>query len=131
MEGNATQQNVELSVNDMLIKQADKSEPVNFQFINNGNNHIIKNNGSPLLVTKNGNNKETHINNKQVFAMQNNDITLFKDWETFTNEIKKGNVSQTFALNTSTKIQTQVKSSSTGTSEESPMSFMDLLSTTN
>lgn len=34
MEGNTTQQNVELAVNDMLIKQADTNKPVNFQFIN-------------------------------------------------------------------------------------------------
>jgi hypothetical protein len=112
MEGNATQQNVELAVNDMVIKQADKNKPVNFQFINNGDNHIIKNNGAPLLVTKNGNKKETQINNKQVFAIQNNDITLFKDRETFTSEIKKGNVSQTFALNTNTTIKTQVQETS-------------------
>lgn len=44
MEGNQTPQNVELAVNDMVIKQVDKSKPVNFQFINNGANHIIKNN---------------------------------------------------------------------------------------
>jgi hypothetical protein len=130
MEGNETPQNVELAVNDMLIKQADTNKPVNFQFINNGSNHIIKNNGAPLLVTKNGNTKETKINNKQVFAMQNNDITLFKNWETFTTEVKKGNVSQTFALNTNARIKTEVKDIS-GSKEEIPMSFMALLSDAN
>ena len=129
MEGNTTQQNVELSVNDMLIKQADTNKPVNFQFINNGAGHIIKNNGAALLVSKNGNTKETQVNNKQVFAMQNNDITVFKDRNTFTTEVKKGNVSQTFALNTNANIKTEVKDSS-GSKEESPISFMALLSAT-
>ena len=124
MEGNQTPQNVELAVNDMLIKQADKNKPVNFQFINNWNNHIIKNNGSALLVTKNGNSKDTQINNKQVLAMQDNDITLFKDRDTFTREMKKGNVSQTFALATNS-VKTTVKNSSGD--DNTPISFMQLL----
>jgi hypothetical protein len=44
MEGNKVPQNVELAIDDILIKQSDKTQPMSFQFINEGKGHIIKNN---------------------------------------------------------------------------------------
>jgi hypothetical protein len=44
MEGNKVPQNIELAIDDILIKQADHSQPMNFQFVNEGKGHIIKNN---------------------------------------------------------------------------------------
>jgi len=89
MEGTGTVQNVELSVDDILIRQGDQTKPVNFQLINQNGNRILKNNGPKLIITKNGDQKETQVNNKEVLAMQNNDITLFKSRNTFTTAMQK------------------------------------------
>ncbi|MFA7717174.1 MAG: hypothetical protein WC875_00475 [Candidatus Absconditabacterales bacterium] len=130
MDGNNTFQNVELAVNDILIKQGDRTKPVSYQFINQGGNNILKNNGSNLIITKNGNRNETQVNNKEVLAIQNNDITLYKNWDKFTLAMKKDNVSQTFALNT-TDIKTTISDVTTGNTDEMPISLLSLLATEN
>jgi len=129
MEGTGTVQNVELSVDDILIRQGDQTKPVNFQLINQNGNRILKNNGPKLIITKNGDQKETQVNNKEVLAMQNNDITLFKSRNTFTTAMQKWDISQTFALNKAeyTDIKTTV-GDTTGTQDgETPVSLLSLL----
>jgi len=82
------------------------------------------------VITKNGNKKETQLSNKQVLAIQDNDVTLFKSWGQFTTAMQKGNVSQTFALSTAkyTDIKTTINDTSTGeTNDEAPVSLMSLL----
>jgi len=131
MEGTVVPQTVELAIDDILIRQADKTQPVNYQFINEGKGHIIKNNGASLLVTKNGDIKQTQIKSNQILAIQKSDITLFQNWKDFSKAMQKGEVSQTFAVNTS-KYDT-IKTSVTDTpqsgtkSEDTMLSFMSLL----
>lgn len=131
MEGNSIPQNIELAIDDILIKQADKTQPINFQFVNEGKGHIIKNNGASLVVTKNGDTTKTQIRNNQVLAIQKSDITLFQSWWEFSKAMQKGEVSQTFAVNTSKyeDIKTNVVDNQSGetTSEETTLSFMALL----
>jgi hypothetical protein len=45
MEGNTeNKQTIELAINDIIIKQEDKSQPLNFKFIKEGNKQIFQNN---------------------------------------------------------------------------------------
>jgi hypothetical protein len=100
MEGKqANTQTIELAINDITIKQQDKSQPLNFKFIKNGKNQIFQNNGANIIVTKtNGENKTTTISNNQVVAIQNNDIKVFANIDSFTKAIQEKNISQTFSL---------------------------------
>jgi len=80
MQGTNVPQNIELAIDDILIKQSDKTKPINYQFVNEGKGHIIKNNGASLTVTKNGDTTKTQIKSNQILAIQKNDITLFQSW---------------------------------------------------
>lgn len=44
MENDKIPQNIELAIDDILIKQADNTKPMSFQFINEGQGHVLKNN---------------------------------------------------------------------------------------
>lgn len=128
MEGTRVPQNVELAIDDILIKQSDKTQPMNFQFVNEGKGHIIKNNWASLVITKNGNTTKTQIKNNQVLAIQKSDITLFQNWWEFSKAMQKGEVSQTFAVNTTSTIKTSVSDEQTGEkTTDTALSFMALL----
>ncbi|MFA7298590.1 MAG: hypothetical protein WC010_03000 [Candidatus Absconditabacterales bacterium] len=100
MEGKqTTAQTIELAINDITVKQQDKSQPLNFKFVKEGKNQIFQNNGADIIVTKsNGEDKVTTISNKQVVAIQSNDIKVFANIDTFTKAVQEKNVSQTFSL---------------------------------
>lgn len=100
MEGNEDKkQAIELAINDITIKQEDKTQPFNFKFVKNGKNQIFQNNGANIIVTKNnGNEKATTIIKQQVVAIQNNDIKIFANIDSFTKAVEEKNISQTFAL---------------------------------
>jgi len=100
MEGNAQKtQSIELAINDITIKQQDRSKPLNFKFIKNGNNKIVQNNGANIIITKsNGTDQTTTISKQQVMTIQNNDIKVFANISTFTKAIQEKNISQTFTL---------------------------------
>lgn len=100
MEGNEEKaQTIELAINDITVKQEDKSQPLNFKFVKNGDNQIFQNNGANIIVTKSdGEDKTTTISNQQVVAIQENDIKVFANIETFTTAIQEKNISQTFSL---------------------------------
>lgn len=127
MEGTRVPQNVELAIDDILIKQADKTQPMNFQFVNEGKGHIIKNNGASLVVTKNGDTTKTQIKSNQILAIQKSDITLFQDWKDFSKAMQKGEVSQTFAVNTTTVKTSVIDDHSGNKTEDNALSFMALL----
>ncbi len=117
------QQTIELAINDIIIKQQDKSQPLNFEFVKNGVNQVIKNNGANIIVTKNnGTDKATIMSNNQVLAIQKNDIKLFANVETFSKAIKEKDISQTFAI-----VTTKEEIMSETTEEDS---LLALLSTT-
>ena len=46
-------QTIELAINDLTIKQQDKSQPLNFKFIKDGKKQIFQNNGANIIVSKN------------------------------------------------------------------------------
>lgn len=102
MEGKeAKTQTIELAINDITIKQQDKSQPFNFKFVKNGKNQIFQNNGANIIVTKNNEeDKATTISKQQVVAIQNNDIQIFANIDNFTKAVQEKDVSQTFALAT-------------------------------
>ncbi|HMS91437.1 MAG TPA: hypothetical protein PKC87_04410, partial [Candidatus Absconditabacterales bacterium] len=89
----------ELAINDIVIKQQDKTQPLNFKFVKNGANKIFQNNGANIVVTKNnGEEKATTISKQQVVAIQDNDIKVFANIDKFTKAVQEKNVSQTFSL---------------------------------
>ncbi len=99
MEGKETlQQTIELSVNDIVVKQQDKSKPVNFSFLTNHGQQILKNNGANLMITQNNKWWQRMLSNKQILSIQNNDITLFDNRDKFNKAVQNKNVSQTFSL---------------------------------
>jgi hypothetical protein len=102
MEGNERKiQNIELAINDITLKQEDTSKPLSFEFIKDGENQIIKNNGANMIVTKsNGTDKTTKMTNNQVLAIQENDIKLFANFDNFSKAVESKDISQTFALAT-------------------------------
>lgn len=131
MQGTNVPQNIELAIDDILIKQSDKTKPLDFQFVNEGKGHIIKNNWASLVVTKNGDTTKTQIKNNQVLAIQKSDITLFQSRGEFSKAMQKGEVSQTFAVNTST-VKTSIIDNQTGEkTENAALSFIALLAPEN
>ncbi len=100
MEGKEEKtQTIELAINDIVIKQQDKTQPLNFKFVKNGANKIFQNNGANIVVTKNnGEEKATTISKQQVVAIQDNDIKVFANIDKFTKAVQEKNVSQTFSL---------------------------------
>lgn len=126
MESNERKsQNIELAINDITLKQEDKSQPLSFEFIKDGENQIIKNNGANLIVTKsNGTDKTTTMENNQVLAIQENDIKLFASFDNFSKAVQEKDISQTFSLAMPEK---EVELSGV---EEQETSLLSLLSTT-
>lgn len=122
MEGKEEKaQTIELAINDITVKQQDKSQPLNFKFIKNGKNEIFQNNGSNIIVTKsNGKDKETTISKEQVVAIQNNDIKVFANIDKFTKAVQEKDISQTFAL---------VEETNSGTSNQEEATLISLLNT--
>jgi len=120
MEGKEqTKQTIELAINDITVKQQDKTKPLNFKFVKNGKNQIFQNNWANIIVSKNNEkNKTTTISNQEVVAIQNNDIKTFANIDSFTKAIKEKNISQTFALSQET---------STGTAEKEGIMLLSLL----
>lgn len=100
MEGNDQKtQMIELTINDITVKQQDKTQPVNFKFVKNGKNQIFQNNGANMIVMQNnGNENPTTVSKQQVIAIQNNDIKVFSSVDSFTKAVQQKNISQTFTL---------------------------------
>ncbi len=123
MEGNEWKtQTIELAINDITVKQEDKSQPLNFKFIKEGENKIFQNNGANIIVTKsNGEDKKTTISKQQVITIQDNDIKVFANIDTFTKAIKEKNISQTFSLTGETP--------TSGVEDKEEISLLSLLST--
>ncbi len=116
------QQTIELAINDIVVKQQNKSQSLNFEFVKNGANQVIKNNGANIIVTKsNETDKSTTMTNKQVLVIQKNDIKLFANVDSFSKAIQEKNISQTFSITTTEEVHS-------GTREED--SLLALLSTT-
>lgn len=134
VEGNEWKaQTIELAINDIIVKQEDKSKPVNFKFIQDGEQRIFQNNGANIIVTKsNGEEKTTTITKQQVVAIQNNDIKIFANIESFTKAIQQKNISQTFAL--ATNSEKQMTASGTEEQEnieDNTITLLSLLDTKN
>ncbi|MFA5748332.1 MAG: hypothetical protein WC872_04465 [Candidatus Absconditabacterales bacterium] len=94
-------QNIEVKTDGIVLKQGKKSKSINFQLIKKGENQIVQNNGENLLISKTDkNNKttQTSLENKQVLAIQKNDISLFDNREKFAKAVQNKNISQTFKL---------------------------------
>jgi hypothetical protein len=90
---------IELTINDITVKQQDKTQPVNFKFVKNGKNQIFQNNGANMIVMQNnGNENPTTVSKQQVIAIQNNDIKVFSSVDSFTKAVQQKNISQTFTL---------------------------------
>jgi len=102
MEGNERkEQNIELAINDITLKQADETQLLSFEFVKDGDNTVIKNNGADLVVTKsNGQEQTTTMTNNQVMAIQQNDIQLFANFDNFSEAVAEKDISQTFSLTT-------------------------------
>jgi len=118
-------QTIELAINDITIKQEDKSQPLNFKFIKEGNKQIFQNNWANIVVTKsNGTDQTTTLSKTQVVAIQNNDIKVFANIDTFTKAIQTKDVSQTFAIaDKDTWVSQDVK-------DQETVSLLSLLTTT-
>lgn len=124
MEGKEEKaQTIEVAINDIVIKQQDKSQPLNFKFIKNGEDKIFQNNGANIVVTKNnGEEKATTISKQQVVAIQDNDIKIFANIDKFTKAVQEKNVSQTFSL--------AQKPTNSGASEKETTLLLSILNST-
>lgn len=89
--------NIELSIDGLIVAQWETKKPIDFQVVKQGKNHVIKNNGAKLLVTSEDQ-KATSVGNKQVLAVQWNDISLFDSFDKFATAVKEKNLSQTFTF---------------------------------
>lgn len=89
--------NIELAVDGLLVSQWEKKKPINFQVVKQWKGHVIKNNWAKLLVSSDDQ-KATSVGNKQVLAIQWNDISLFDSFEKFAKAVKDKNLSQTFTF---------------------------------
>lgn len=129
MEGNERKtQNIELAINDLTVKQEEKWKMLSFEFVKNGENQIIKNNGDALVVTKsNGTDKMTTMENNEVLTIQSNDIKLFANFDSFSDAVEEKNISQTFTINT---LETETAATLSWEIEEQP-SLLSLLKTPN
>jgi len=86
---------IELAVDGILVAQWENKRPLNFQIVKQGKSHVIKNNWAKLVVTSEDK-KATNLENKQVLAVQWNDISLFDSFDKFAKAVKDKNLSQTF-----------------------------------
>jgi len=125
MEGKEQKtQTIELAINDITIKQENKKLPMNFKFIKEGDNQIFQNNGANIIVTKNnGTDKTTTISKEQVVSIQNNDLKIFANIDSFSKAMQKKNVSQTFSLTEEETINQEIK-------DEETISLLSLLTKT-
>lgn len=89
--------NIELSIDGLVVAQWETKKPIDFQVLKQGKNHVIKNNGAKLLVTSEDQ-KATSVGNRQVLAVQWNDISLFDSFDKFATAVKEKNLSQTFTF---------------------------------
>jgi len=123
VEGNKEKtQTIELAINDITIKQEDKTQPLNFKFVKNGQNQVFQNNGANIIVSKNnGKENTTTITKEQVVAIQNNDIKIFANINNFTTAIQEKNISQTFSLIT--------EETTTSWSDKEEITLLSLLNT--
>ncbi len=113
-------QTIELAINDITVKQEDKSQPLNFKFIKNEKNQIFQNNGANIIVTRDNKKDETTtISKEQVVAIQNNDIKVFANISNFTKAVQEKNISQTFSLVSET--------ANTGTRDKEETMLLSLL----
>lgn len=88
---------IELALDGLSVAQGESKKPIDFQLVKQGNGHVIKNNGAKLIVTSDDK-KATNVGNKQVLAVQGNDISLFDSFEKFAKAVKEKNLSQTFTF---------------------------------
>lgn len=88
---------IELAVDWLLVAQGENKKPIDFQLVKQWKGHVIKNNWSKLLVSSDDQ-KATSVGNKQVLAIQGNDISLFDSFEKFAKAVKEKNLSQTFTF---------------------------------
>ena len=127
-------QGVELSVDNLLVSQWSKSSPVNYQLVKQGEKHVIKNNGSQLIVMNQSSQNKTSLDGKKILAIQGNDVSLFDSFDKFAKAINDKNLSQTFslALNISADTKTTAKSDTTDTttiaSTLKPLATTEILS---
>jgi hypothetical protein len=74
---------------------------------------VIKNNGSKLIVMNQDSQNKTNLNNKQVLAIQGNDVSLFDSFDKFAKAINNKDLSQTFSLALNTLSTDDVKLATT------------------
>lgn len=101
---NTQVQGVELSIDDILVSQGSKASALNFQLIKEGEKHIIKNNGSKLIVMSQDSKNKTNVDKKQILALQGNDVSLFDSFEKFAKAINNKDLSQTYSLALNTAV---------------------------
>ena len=89
---------VELSVDDILVSQGSKKTAINYQLMKQGEKHVIKNNGSKLIVMNQDSQSKTNLASQQVLAIQGNDVSLFDSFDKFAKAINNKDLSQTFSL---------------------------------
>ena len=92
-------QKIQVNADGIIVSQTD-NKPINFQFMKQGKSSVIANKWSKLLVTQtDGSKSSTSVSNKQVLAIQGNDISVFDSFEKFAKAVKTKDLSQTFTYN--------------------------------
>lgn len=99
MEGKKEKkQSIEVAINnnDIVVKQENDSQPVNFKFIQEWDNQIIQNNWANIVMTKDDTDeKPTTIINEEIVTIQDNDIKVFANLDSFAQSIQPEIIEET------------------------------------
>ena len=113
---NETPENeIEIITEDITIT-SQKKQPLDLQIAKDGNETMIKNNGGDTKITSQKNNTTVEKTlTKETVSIKGNDINVITDTESFTNFLKRNNISET--LNLSANPQTTQSSNETGNTD--------------
>ncbi len=101
-------QDIEIVADDITVRQEELTQRTNFQLIKKWEQHIVKNSGSKLSVSKKTTETETietQVEKEQFASIEGNDITVMSR-ENFNQAIKNKDISQKFTLNGATQDNT-------------------------
>jgi len=96
-------QDIEISTQNLTIKQSDKSKPISFQLIKEWEKTLLKNNWPQLIITQNTTDKTQiqELNSDKILSIQANDISIIDD-EKLAQAIIQKNFTQTLSFNDKT-----------------------------
>lgn len=88
-------QNIEFSMQNLIVKQSDNTKPINFKLIKEWEKTLLKNSWPQLIITQNTIQKE--LNSDKILSIQDNDISIL-DNEKLSQAITQKDFTQTLSF---------------------------------